>query len=169
MPLLAEEFLRSNIAFRVDDRHLVDVQNIFHKMEQRTLRAALKFYCDEDLDDAHEALPDILATIKVFASQLTRYKEKTILDSRGETVGPLPQDVPGIAEFGRRNRNVDLAGRFVYNDDDEPVINFGKHRGRLLKDILRNDSGYFRWMMDADFPRNTKWVLQEIHDGLKNA
>lgn len=167
VPLLAEEFLRCNIAFRVDDRHLVDVQNIFHKMEQRTLRAALKFYCDEALDDAHEALPDILATIKVFASQLTRYKDKTILDSRGETVGPLPQDVPGIADFGRRNRNVDLAGRFVYNDDDEPVINFGKHRGRLLKDILRNDSGYFRWMMDADFPRNTKWVLQEIHDDLK--
>ena len=94
----------------MDDRHLVDVQNIFHKMEQ-PLRAALKFYCDEDHDDAHEALPDILATIKVFASQLTRYKEKTILDSRGETVGPLPQDVPGIAEFGRRSRNVDLAGR----------------------------------------------------------
>mgnify|MGYP002619971985 CR=1 FL=1 len=167
VPLLAEEFLRCNIAFKVDDRHLVDVQNIFHKMEQRTLRAALKFYCDEDLDDAHEALPDILATVKVFAKQVQRYKDHTILDSRGETVGPLPQDVPGIAEFGRRGRNADLAGRFVYNDDDEVVFNFGKYRGVLLKDVLDRDPGYYGWMMNGDFPRYTKWVLQETRDALR--
>ena len=169
VPLLAEEFLRCNIVFKVDDRHLVDVQNIFHKMEQRTLRAALKFYCDEELDDAHEALPDILATVKVFARQVERYKDHTILDSRGEQVGPLPQDVPGIAEFGRRGRNADLAGRFVYNEEDEVVFNFGKYRGVLLKDVLDRDPGYYGWMMNGDFPRYTKWVLQETRDALRAA
>ena len=169
VPLLAEEFLRCNIAFKVEDRHLVDVQNVFHKMEQRTLRAALKFYCDEDLDDAHEALPDILATIKVFAEQVVRYRDVTILDSRGETVGPLPQTVPGIAEFGRRGRNADLAGRFVYNDDDDVVFNFGKYRGVLLQDVLERDPGYYGWMMNGDFPRYTKWVLKEQFDALKAA
>lgn len=167
VPLLAEEFLRCNIAFKVDDRHLVDVQNIFHKMEQRTLRAALKFYCDETLDDAHEALPDILATIKVFARQVELYKDRTILDSRGDTVGPLPQSVEGIAEFGRRGRNVDLAGRFVYNDDDDVVFNFGKYKGVRLTDVLQRDSGYYGWMMNGDFPRYTKWVLQEAKEAMK--
>ena len=168
VPLLAEEFLRCNIAFKVTDRHLVDVQNIFHKMEQRTLRAALKFYCDEELADAHEALPDIEATLKVFAEQLRRYKDHTILDSKGETVGPLPQNVPDIAEFGSRGRNVDLAGRFVLDDDDKVIFNFGKYRGVRLMDVLERDPGYYGWMMNGDFPRYTKLVLKEAMDALKS-
>ena len=167
VPLLAEEFLRCNIAFKVDDRSLVDVQNIFHKMEPRTLRAALKFYCDEALDDAHEALPDTHATLKIFASQVERYKEHTILDSLGETVGPMPTDIPGIADFASRGRNADLAGRFVYNDEDQVVFNFGKYRGVLLSDVLKRDSGYYGWMMNGDFPRYTKMVLQEQMEALK--
>jgi len=169
VPLLAEEFLRCNIAFKVDDRSLVDVQNIFHKMEPRTLRAALKFYCDADLDDAHEALPDTLATLRIFASQVDRYRTHTILDSLGETVGPLPSDIPGIASFASRGRNVDLAGRFVYNDEDEVVFNFGKYRGVLLRDVLKRDPGYYGWMMNGDFPRYTKLVLQEEMAALKAA
>ena len=168
VPLLAEEFLRCNIAFKVTDRHLVDVQNIFHKMEQRTLRAALKFYCDEELADAHEALPDIEATLKVFAEQLRRYKDHTILDSKGETVGPLPQNVPDIAEFGSRGRNVDLAGRFVLDDEDKVIFNFGKYRGVRLMDVLERDPGYYGWMMNGDFPRYTKLVLKEAMDALKS-
>jgi len=169
VPLLAEEFLRCNIAFKVDDRSLVDVQNIFHKMEPRTLRAALKFYCDDDLDDAHEALPDTLATLRIFASQVGRYKTHTILDSLGETVGPLPMDIPGIADFASRGRNADLAGRFVFNDEDEVVFNFGKYRGVLLRDVLKRDPGYYGWMMNGDFPRYTKLVLQEEMAALKAA
>ena len=169
VPLLAEEFLRCNIAFKVTDRHLVDVQNIFHKMEQRTLRAALKFYCDEELADAHEALPDIEATLKVFAEQLRRYKDHTILDSKGETVGPLPQNVPDIAEFGSRGRNVDLAGRFVLDEDDKVIFNFGKYRGVRLMDVLERDPGYYGWMMNGDFPRYTKLVLKEAMDAMKSA
>ena len=168
VPLLAEEFLRCNIAFKVTDRHLVDVQNIFHKMEQRTLRAALKFYCDEELADAHEALPDIEATLKVFAEQLRRYKDHTILDSKGETVGPLPQNVPDIAEFGSRGRNVDLAGRFVLDEDDKVIFNFGKYRGVRLMDVLERDPGYYGWMMNGDFPRYTKLVLKEAMDAMKS-
>ena len=168
VPLLAEEFLRCNIAFKVTDRHLVDVQNIFHKMEQRTLRAALKFYCDEELADAHEALPDIEATLKVFAEQLRRYKDHTILDSKGETVGPLPQNVPDIAEFGSRGRNVDLAGRFVLDDEDKVIFNFGKYRGVRLMEVLERDPGYYGWMMNGDFPRYTKLVLKEAMDALKS-
>ncbi len=168
VPLLAEEFLRCNIAFKVSDRHLVDVQNIFHKMEQRTLRAALKFYCDEELADAHEALPDIEATLKVFAEQLRRYKDHTILDSKGETVGPLPQNVPDIAEFGSRGRNVDLAGRFVLDDEDKVIFNFGKYRGVRLMDVLERDPGYYGWMMNGDFPRYTKLVLKEAMDAMKS-
>ena len=167
VPLLAEEFLRCNIAFTVEDRHLVDVQNIFHKMEQRTLRAALKFYCNEELDGAHEALPDILATIKVFGDQVKRYKDQTILDSRGEQVGPLPQDVPGIAKFGQRARNVDMVGRFVFNDNDEVEVNFGKYKGQKLRDVLTKFSGYGEWMMKGDFPRYTKWVVKEMMDEIK--
>ena len=167
VPLLAEEFLRSNIAFKVDDRHLVDVQNIFHKMEQRTLRAALKFYCNEDLEGAHEALPDILATMKVFANQVKRYESHTILDSRGEQVGPLPQTVSGIAEFGQRGRNVDMVGRFVYNDQDEIEVNFGKYKGQKLREVLTKFSGYGEWMMKGDFPRYTKWVVQEMMENIK--
>lgn len=169
IPLLAEEFLRCNIAFKVDDRSLVDVQNIFHKMEPRTLRAALKFYCDRDLDDAHEALPDTLATLQIFASQVTRYQSHTILDSLGETVGPMPMDIPGIAEFASRGRNADLAGRFVYNDDNQVVFNFGKYRGVLLRDVLQRDPGYYGWMMNGDFPRYTKLVLQEEMAAMKAA
>ena len=167
VPLLAEEFLRSNIAFKVDDRHLVDVQNIFHKMEQRTLRAALKFYCNEDLEGAHEALPDILATMKVFANQVKRYESHTILDSRGEQVGPLPQTVSGIAEFGQRGRNVDMVGRFVYNDQDEIEVNFGKYKGQKLREVLTKFSGYGEWMMKGDFPSSTKWVVQEMMENIK--
>ena len=169
VPLLAEEFLRCNIAFKVDDRSLVDVQNIFHKMEPRTLRAALRFYCDDDLDDAHEALPDTLATLRIFAGQVLRYKNHTILDSLGETVGPMPTDIPGIAEFARRGRNADLAGRFVFNDDDKVVFNFGKYRGVLLRDVLQRDPGYYGWMMNGDFPRYTKMVLQEEMAAVKAA
>jgi DNA polymerase-3 subunit epsilon len=167
VPLLAEEFLRCNIAFKVDDRSLVDVQNIFHKMEPRTLRAALKFYCDDALDDAHEALPDTLATLRIFANQVVRYKEHTLLDSLGETVGPLPMDVPGIAAFAQRGRNADLVGRFVFNDEDQVVFNFGKYRGVLLRDVLQRDPGYYGWMMNGDFPRYTKLVLQEEMAAMK--
>ena len=165
VPMLAEEFLRVGIDFGVEGRNLVDVQNIFHKMEQRTLRAAYKFYCDKDLEGAHEALPDTLATVDVFLAQLERYKDKTVLDSRGETVGPVPSDMEELATFCRMRNNADLMGRLVYDDEGEVVFQFGKHTGKRVREVLQKDPGYFGWMMQGDFPRYTKRILQKVKDG----
>jgi DNA polymerase-3 subunit epsilon len=165
VPMLAEEFLRVGIDFGLEDRHLVDVQNIFHRMEQRTLRAAYKFYCDKDLEGAHEALPDTTATLEVFLAQVERYKEYTVLDSRGETVGPLPSDVAEIASFCRMQNNADLMGRLVFDDEGHVLFNFGKHSGQRVKDVLDRDPGYFGWMMQGDFPRYTKRILQQVKEG----
>lgn len=166
VPMLAEEFLRVGVDFGLEDRHLIDVQNIFHKMEQRTLRAAYAFYCDKELEGAHEALPDTLATLEVFLAQLERYKDHTVLDSRGETVGPVPSDMAELAAFCQMRNNADLMGRLVYDDDGVVVFNFGKYMGQPVKEVLAKDSGYFGWMMQGDFPRYTKRVLQRVKEGM---
>lgn len=166
VPMLAEEFLRVGVDFGLEDRHLIDVQNIFHKMEQRTLRAAYAFYCDKELEGAHEALPDTLATLEVFLAQLERYKNHTVLDSRGETVGPVPSDMAELAAFCQMRNNADLMGRLVYDDDGVVVFNFGKYMGQPVKEVLAKDSGYFGWMMQGDFPRYTKRVLQRVKEGM---
>ena len=163
VPMLAEEFLRVDIDFGLEGRHLVDVQNIFHKMEQRTLRAAFEFYCGKDLEGAHEALPDTLATVEVFLAQLERYADQTVKNSRGET--PVPSEVEELATFCRMRNNADLMGRLVYDDDGEILFQFGKHTGKRVKDVLAKDPGYFGWMMQGDFPRYTKRVLQKVKDG----
>ena len=163
--MLAEEFLRVGIDFGLEGRNLIDVQNVFHRMEQRTLRAAFKFYCDKDLEGAHEALPDTLATVEVFLAQLERYKDKTVLDSRGETVGPVPSDMEELGTFCKMRNNADLMGRLVYDDDGHVVFQFGKHSGKRVKDVLDRDPGYFGWMMQGDFPRYTKRILQMVKDG----
>jgi DNA polymerase-3 subunit epsilon len=165
VPMLAEEFLRVGIDFGLEGRHLIDVQNVFHRMEQRTLRAAYKFYCDKDLEGAHEALPDTLATVDVFLAQLERYKDKTVLDSRGETVGPVPSDMEELAAFCRMRNNADLMGRLVYDDEGEVLFQFGKHTGKKVREVLQKDPGYFGWMMQGDFPRYTKRILQKVKDG----
>ena len=121
-------------------------------MEQRTLRAAFKFYCDKDLEGAHEALPDTLATVEVFLAQLERYKDKTVLDSRGETVGPVPSDMEELGAFCKMRNNADLMGRLVYDEDGHVVFQFGKHSGKRVKEVLDRDPGYFGWMMQGDFP-----------------
>ena len=124
VPMLAEEFLRVGVDFGLEDRNLIDVQNIFHKMEQRTLKAAYRFYCDKELEGAHEAYPDTAATLEILVNQLEKYADSTISDSRGETVGPVPSDMDELHKFCQRTRNADLAGRLIYNDDDVIVFNF---------------------------------------------
>jgi DNA polymerase-3 subunit epsilon len=169
VPMLAEEFHRAGIEFSPAGRSMVDVQTIFHKLEPRTLKAAFGFFCDETLEGAHAALPDVVATVKVFAAQLERYKAYSITDSHGETVGPLPQDVLGIASFGRQNRWADLGGKFVYDEEDRLVFNFGKHRGKLLQDVLDAEPGYYGWMMNGNFPATTKMVLKAAASARKQA
>jgi DNA polymerase-3 subunit epsilon len=166
VPMLAEEFLRVGIDFGIEGRNLIDVQNIFHKMEQRTLRAGYLFYCGKQLDDAHEALPDAEATLEILMAQLERYKDHTVLDSRGSTVGPIPQDMESLHDFCRQHRFADLAGRFVYNEEEEVIFHFGQHKGRRVKDVLRENPGYYGWMMDADFPQYTKRVLRLVRESM---
>lgn len=149
IPLLAEEFLRANIDVDFRKRKMIDVQNIFHKLEQRTLVAAYKFYCGKNLEDAHSAEADTRATLEVLESQLDRYSE-------------LQNEIAFLAEFSTKSRNVDYAGRFVYNEKDEVIINFGKHKGRLLSVVLQVEPSYYDWMMSSDFALDTKSVLTKF-------
>ncbi len=149
VPLLVEEFLRAGVDIDLTKRKMIDVQTIFHKKEQRTLSAAYKFYCDSDLNNAHSAEADTRATYEVLKAQLDRYAD-------------LENDMEKLADFSSHNRNVDFAGRFVYNDNDEEVFNFGKYKGRTVADVLRTDSGYYGWIMQGDFALDTKNVLTRI-------
>ena len=150
IPLLAEEFLRVGVDIDMMKRKFVDVQVIFHKMEQRTLGAAYKFYCDKNLEDAHTAEADTRATYEVLKAQLDRYPEV------------LENDVKFLAEYSSYNKNVDFAGRIVYNEEGVEVFNFGKYKGMPVAEILKKDSGYFGWLMQGDFTLNTKNVLTKI-------
>jgi len=149
IPLLAEEFLRAGVDVDMNRRKFVDVQTIFHKMEQRTLSAAYKFYCNRDLDNAHSAEGDTMATYEVLKAQLDRYPE-------------LKNDIKYLAEFSSFTNNVDFAGRMIYNEKSEEVINFGKYKGMLVTDVLANDPSYYSWIMNGDFSLNTKQKLTEI-------
>ena len=149
IPLLAEEFLRADVNIDLNRRKFVDVQTIFHKMEQRTLSAAYKFYCNKTLENAHTAAADTMATYEVLQAQLDRYPE-------------LQNDIAFLSDFSSYNNNVDFAGRIIYNDKKEEVFNVGKFKGRLVEDVLKNEPGYYAWMMNSDFPLNTKQKLTEI-------
>lgn len=149
IPLLAEEFLRSDVDIDLKRRKFVDVQIIFMKMEPRTLTAAYKFFVDKELSNAHSAEADTMATYEVLQAQLDRYTN-------------LENDIGKLAEFSAYNRNVDFAGRIVYNEDDVEVFNFGKYKGRPVSEILQKDPGYYGWMMNGDFPLYTKKVLTSI-------
>ena len=149
IPLLAEEMLRADIDFDLKNRVAVDVQTIFHKMEQRTLSAAYKFYCGKELVNAHSASADTNATYEILKAQLDRYPE-------------LENNIKALSEFTYRKQAVDFAGFIVYNDKGEEVFSFGKHKGRRVEDIFSEEPGYFGWLLGADFPLYTKKVLTAI-------
>ncbi len=149
IPLLAEEFLRVGNDFDMTRRKFIDVQTIFHKMEKRTLGAAYQFYCGKELTDAHSAEADTRATYEVLLAQLERYEE-------------LQNDVAFLANYSAFNRNVDFAGRIIFNDKGEEVFNFGKYKGKPVEEVLAKDQGYYGWMMNGDFPLFTKKVLTNI-------
>lgn len=149
IPLLSEEFLRCDIDIDLKKRKFVDVQTIFHKMEKRTLEAAYKFYCDKDLENAHSAEADIRATYEILKSQLDRYPT-------------LENSVEKLAEFSSFNRNVDFAGRIILDENDKEIFNFGKHKGKLVDEVLEKDPGFYGWMMQADFTLDTKRTLTAI-------
>lgn len=167
IPMLAEEFLRAGVDFSLEGRNLVDVQVIFHLMEQRNLKAAYKFYCGQTLDDAHEALPDAMATYEVFTAMLDRYKDTQVEDKDGNLYHPVVNDMEAIHQLSERKKKFDMAGHIVYNDNNIPVFNFGKYKNVSVEEVLNRDSGYFGWMMNAEFPLYTKKVLKEFRDNLR--
>ncbi len=169
IPLLAEEFLRADIDFSIEGRNLIDVQVIFHMMEQRNLKAAYKFYCGKDLPDAHEALPDTLATLEVFESMLDHYKNVEREDEQGQSYLPVQNDMEVIHKLSERRKKADFAGHIVYNEQNLPVFNFGKYKGQVVQEVFTKDTGYFSWMMNADFPLYTKKVLKEIREQMRQA
>ncbi len=149
IPLLAEEMLRAEYDFDMKNLKTVDVQTIFHKMEQRTLSAALKFYCQQDLTDAHSALADTRATFDVLQAQLERY-------------GELEHSIDFLSTFTSRRKSADLAGFIIFNKEGKECFSFGKHKGKTVDQVLEQEQGYFGWLMSADFPRYTKKVLTQI-------
>ncbi|MBL7889626.1 MAG: ribonuclease H-like domain-containing protein [Bacteroidetes bacterium] len=162
IPVLVEEFLRADVDFDLKNRRFVDVQNIFHQMEQRTLKAAYKFYCGKDIKNAHSAQADIEATYEVFLAQLERYDGVEIEDKKGNKIVPVKNDIKALHEFTNINKNADLAGRIVFNENGVEVFNFGKHMGKPVEQVLKEEPSYYAWMMNGDFPLYTKKVLTEI-------
>lgn len=154
-PLLVEEFYRAGIEFDVEKRKFIDAQRIYHFKEPRNLKAAYRFYCDRELENAHSAEADTLATWQVLKAQLERYED-------------IPHDIEGLHRMSGQNNLADLAGRFIYNGEGEVLFNFGKHKGKKVKDILNAEPGYYKWMMDGDFSMQTKNVLTRVRLSMKN-
>lgn len=150
VPMLSEEFLRAGIDFDMSKRKFIDVQIIFHKKEPRTLEAAYRFYCNKELENAHSAEVDTIATYEVLKSQLDKYPD-------------LVNDVEALSkEFSNFNNNVDFAGRMVYDENGVELFNFGKHKGKPVSEVLLNEPSYYSWILDGDFPLNTKQALTKI-------
>lgn len=150
IPLLAEEFLRAEVDFDMSRRKFVDVQTIFHKLEQRTLSAAYRFYCDKCLEDAHTAAADTTATYEVLKAQLDRYPDA------------LENNIDFLCKFSTQNKNVDFAGFIIYDEQGIEVFNFGKNKGVPVEKVLKEQQGYYDWMIKSDFPLYTKKMLTRI-------
>lgn len=149
VPVLAEEFLRTNVDFNFRKRRYVDIQVIFHKKEQRTLAAAYMFYCKKDLDNAHSSAADTLATYEVLKAQLDRYED-------------LDNNVEKLSEYSAYNNMADFAGRIIFDENGVEIFNFGKHKGKTVEKVFSEEPSYYSWMMNGDFPLYTKKVITEI-------
>src|SRR6202000_2434322 len=163
IPMLMEEFLRAGVSFDLDKRHFVDVQNIFHQMEQRTLKAAYQFYCKKDIINAHSAEADTRATMEVLLAQIEKYENAEFEDKKGNRSKPIVNDIEALHKFTNLNSPVDFAGRMVYNEQGEELFNFGKHKGKRVEDVFNIEPSYYSWMMQGDFPLYTKRKLEEIY------
>ena len=162
LPLLVEEFLRAEVDLDLRCVRIIDVQNIFHRMEQRTLRAAYKFYCGEELVNAHSAEADTVATYKILEAQLSRYENTTILDENEREYTPVKNDIAALAAFSINDRHVDFAGHIVFDKNDVEVFNFGKHKGVSVEEVFAKEPSYYDWITKADFPQYTKKVVHNI-------
>lgn len=165
LPLLVEEFLRCGRRFDLRNRHYIDIQSIYHKMEPRTLKAAYKLYCNKELVDAHQAESDTRATYEILKAQIERYGQQEYEDRfSGRKYCPIQNDMQKLSSFCNDSRNVDLVGHIVFNDKDEEVFNFGKHKGKTVESVFRTEPTYYDWMMKAEFPLYTKQIISRIKE-----
>lgn len=167
LPLLMEEFLRVGLDFDLRGIRFIDVQNIFHKMEPRTLAAAHKFYCKSEMENAHQAEADTRATYNVLKGQLDTYIGSVYEDKKTGITSTFTNDVKMLSQFSTDNRNVDFAGQILLNDQDEEIFNFGKHKGKSVRSIFTTEPAYYDWMMKSDFPLYTKKVITRILNEVK--
>jgi len=161
VPMLVEEFLRVGVEFEVNKRKIIDAQRIYHMMEPRNLTAAYKFYCKKDLENAHSAEADTIATFEVLNAQIQYYADATLKNDKGELYKPIQNDMNILHELTAQ-KFVDFAGRMVFNEKGEEVFNFGKHKGVLVTQILKKEASYYEWIMQGDFSLDTKRRLTEI-------
>lgn len=165
VPMLVEEFLRADINFDTSNRHIVDAQRIFHLMEPRTLSAAFKFYCGKEMEElggqAHSAETDVLATYHVLNEQVRRYENQVMKDPKGKEYVPIENNVEKLHQLSAGN-TIDFAGRLAYNQKQEPIFTFGKHKDRTVAEVLEKEPQYYDWMMKSEFPMDTKRKLTEL-------
>ncbi|MGB4204266.1 MAG: exonuclease domain-containing protein [Bacteroidales bacterium] len=162
IPLLAEEFLRAGTDFDLKGRRIVDVQNIFHKMEPRNLRAAYQFYCGKDLENAHSAEADTIATFEVLDAQVKKYENAVYNDANSKTSYPIENDIGFLHTFSVYHKFCDLAGHLIFDDQGRETFNFGKYKGKPVEEVFKKEPSYYDWMMNAQFPNYTKKVITAI-------
>lgn len=167
IPVLMEEFDRAGVRFRTDNRRVIDVQEIFYKMEPRTLAGALRFYCNRELEGAHDALNDVRATVSVLEGQLTRYAEATYIDRDGQRhPSPIKPDVEQLHQFTQRPGQLDATNRLRLDDAGEVTFNFGKYRGQRLRDVFRKEKSYYHWLQDRDFSVQVKEISRQVWESM---
>lgn len=164
VPMLMEEFARNGFEFDISKRRLVDAQRIFYRMEPRTLSAALRFYTGQRMENAHDALADVRATIDVFKGQLTHYADQDYLNDEGEVVfeKPLSQDIATIDKFCRDDSALDVTNRLKRNEDGVAVFNFGKYQGKPVGEVCANDPGFYNWILTKDFTQQVKQMVKQF-------
>lgn len=162
IPVLMEEFLRTDTPFDLTNRQLIDVQTIFMKMEPRTLKGAYRFFCQKELEDAHSAQADTFATYEILKAQLDRYQDAQYEDVTGNKSKPVVNDMQALHNFSSHHQNADLAGQIIFNAAGQEVFNFGKHKGRTVTEVFQNEPSYYDWMMKGEFPLFTKKLITSI-------
>jgi DNA polymerase III subunit epsilon len=161
IPLLVEEFLRANVEFEYSRKRIIDSQRIYHLMEKRTLGAAYKFYCQKELVDSHTAEADTEASMEVLLAQVALYENREVTDPHGKKMGVIANDMESLASLTSSDL-VDLAGRMIRNGKGEVIVNFGKHKGKPILTVLKEDPAFYDWVMKGEFSLDTKRKLTEI-------
>jgi DNA polymerase-3 subunit epsilon len=161
VPMLVEEFLRAGVDFDYQRKKIIDAQKIFHLMEKRTLSAAYKFYVNKELQESHTAEADAEASMEVLLAQLGKYDGQDVTDISGKKIGEIKNDMEVLSKLVASDM-VDLAGRMIKNDKGEEIFNFGKHKNKKVTAVFKEEPAYYDWMMNGDFPQDTKRKLTEI-------